>query len=102
MLRLLGGIFRTTARWYAIALITFVMAITVGEILLMLRLNTWNADFFNVLEQRALDGLIVRAWILVAIVAGIMVLQAGSLQTKLRLQISLRSYPPSPRRWSFL
>lgn len=92
MLRLLGGIFRTTARWYVIASIGAVVAITVGEVLLMLRLNTWNADFFNVLEQRALDGLIVQTWIFVAIVASIMFLQAGSLQTKLRLQISLRSY----------
>jgi putative ATP-binding cassette transporter len=92
MLRLLAKIMRTSGRWRSLALIITVVTITVSEVFLMLRLTNWNADFFNALEQKSVPGLIAQTWMFLAIVAGIMLLEAGSLETKLRLQLVLRTH----------
>lgn len=92
MLRLIGTIFRTPTRWQAIGLIGAIVVITVSEVIAMLRLATWNADFFNLLESKSLPGLATQSWIFVAIVASLMLLQSASLQTKLYLQILLRTH----------
>ena len=92
MLLLLSTVFRTPSGWLAIGLIVAVVVTTVAEVLLVLRLANWNADFFNVLERKSLPGLVTQSWIFVIIVAGIMSLQAASLETKMRLQILLRTH----------
>ncbi len=63
-----------------------------GEVFLMLRLTTWNADFFDLLQQKSISGLLRQTWIFFVIVAGIMLMQATNLETKLRLQMALRSH----------
>lgn len=92
MLRLLAGVFSTPKRWRAIALIATAIIVTVLEVLLVLRLASWNAAFFDLLDKRAVTGLVTQAWTFFAIVLGIMVLQALSLESKLRLQLVLRTY----------
>ncbi|MGU9981281.1 ABC transporter ATP-binding protein/permease [Phreatobacter sp. HK31-P] len=92
MLRLLGAIVATPARWRALTLALIVGAVTVTEVLVVLRLAVWNADFFNVLEAKSFASLINQIWILAAIVTGMMVLQGLSLQTKMQLQMVLRSH----------
>ncbi|MDP2357587.1 MAG: SbmA/BacA-like family transporter [Beijerinckiaceae bacterium] len=92
MLRMLAGVFKTSKRWRAVALIVTAVTITILEVVLILRLASWNADFFNLLDQRAVGGLPAQALSFLAIVLGIMVLQASSLESKLRLQLVLRTY----------
>lgn len=92
MLRLLAGVFRTQDKWRAAALAVTAFVVTILEVLLVLRLASWTAEFFNLLDQRAMSGLAAQAWTFFAIVAGIMVLQAASLESKLRLQLVLRTY----------
>ncbi len=92
MLKLLAGIFSLPGRWCAAGLIFALAAITISEVGLALRLASWNADFFNLIEKKEVAGLPAQVWILFAIVAGIMCLQASSLESKMRLQIRLRSY----------
>ncbi|MBX9760559.1 MAG: hypothetical protein K2Y29_17400 [Beijerinckiaceae bacterium] len=91
-LRLLAGVFSTPKRWRAIALIATAITVTVFEVLLVLRLASWNAEFFDLLDKRAVTGLVTQAWTFFAIVLGMMVLQALSLESKLRLQLVLRTY----------
>jgi vitamin B12/bleomycin/antimicrobial peptide transport system ATP-binding/permease protein len=92
MLHLLASIASTSARWRSLALVLTVAAATIGEVVLMLRLTTWNADFFDLLQQKSISGLLTQTWIFFAIVLGIMLMQAMNLETKLRLQLALRSH----------
>src|SRR4051812_40988376 len=50
---------RGNARW----LLFFLLALTVAQVLIQIRLNLWNRDFFNALESR--DGSAFRTQILV-------------------------------------
>lgn len=92
MLRILAGVFGTPKRWTAAALTVTAICVTILEVLLVLRLASWNAEFFNLLDQRAVTGLVGQAWTFFTIVAGMVLLQALSLESKLRLQLVLRSY----------
>ncbi|MFN3892608.1 MAG: ABC transporter ATP-binding protein/permease [Beijerinckiaceae bacterium] len=92
MLRLLAGVFSTPDRWRAFALMITAVTVTILEVVLMLRLANWNAEFFNLLDKRAVSGLVAQAWSFLSILAGIMLLQALSLESKLRLQLVLRTY----------
>ncbi len=92
MLRLLASVFRTPARWRALGLLVATIAATTCLVLLILRLTQWNADFFDVVEQKSWSGLIEQSWIFVAIVLANMVLQASSNQAKRMLQIELRGH----------
>ena len=92
MLRMLAGIFGTPKRWRAIALIATALIVTIFEVLLVLRLASWSAEFFDLLDKRAVTGLGAQAWTFFAIVLAMMVLQALSLESKLRLQLVLRTY----------
>jgi putative ATP-binding cassette transporter len=92
MLRLLGSVISTPSRWTALTLIAIVAAVTVSEVLVILRLATWNADFFNVLEAKSFASLVNQMWVLLAIVTGMMMLQGLSLQTKMQLQMVLRGH----------
>lgn len=92
MLRILAGVFRLPGRWCAAGLVLALAAITIAEVALALRLASWNADFFNLIEKKDVAGLPAQVWILFAIVGAIMALQASSLESKMRLQIRLRSY----------
>ncbi len=92
MLRMLAGIFHTPARWRALALIGAVVVATVGLVLLAVRLASWNADFFDALEQKSWPGLVRQSWIFLGIVGATMVAQASALQAKRMLQITLRTH----------
>jgi putative ATP-binding cassette transporter len=92
MLRLLGGIVSTPARWRAIGLLAAVVLATLGHALLALRLNTWNADFFDIIERKSMPGLLTQAGIFGAIVLGLMVVQAAGIHLRRSLQITLRLY----------
>ena len=92
MLRMLAGVFKTPWRWRTVALIVTAVTVTILEVVLVLQLASWNAEFFNLLDQRAVGGLPAQALSFLAIILGIMALQALSLESKLRLQLVLRTY----------
>lgn len=90
MLRLLGGILVGAGRWRALALLAAVVATTVAHALLVLRLNAWNGDFFDIVERKSVPGLLTQATIFGAIMLGLMIAQAGGIHVRRALQIDLR------------
>ncbi len=92
MLRLLAGIFRTEARWRAVALTAAIIVATVALIVLMVRFAIWNGDFFDAIEQKSWPGLVRQAWMFAAILAGGMITHAAALQARRMLQITLRRH----------
>jgi putative ATP-binding cassette transporter len=92
MLRLLAGIFRTPARWRAGVLITAVIAATLCLALLAVRLASWNADFFDAIEQKSWPGLVRQSWLFLGIVGATAAAQAVALQAKRMLQLTLRTH----------
>ncbi|MCZ8316892.1 SbmA/BacA-like family transporter [Phreatobacter sp.] len=92
MLALIAGVARKPGRWRILALTVLVGTVTVVEVLVVLRLATWNADFFDVLEARSYASLHSQIWILAGLLLGMMTLQGLSLQTKMKLQMALRSH----------
>lgn len=92
MLRVLGGIFTTQARWRAFGVLFVDVISTVAQVLLILRLATWNADFFDALEQKSMPGLVTQTWLFLPIMLGLMVVQTVGFEARRRLQIDLRTY----------
>ncbi len=92
MLALIAGAARKPGRWLILTLTVLVATVTVVEVLVVLRLATWNADFFDVLEARSYASLRSQIWILAGLLIGMMTLQGLSLQTKMQLQMTLRSH----------
>lgn len=92
MLGLLGRIVATPARWRALALLAAAIAMTVAQVLLVLRLNAWNADFFDIVERKSMSGLMTQVVIFGAIVFGLMVAQAAGIHFRRGLQIELRQH----------
>jgi len=71
---MLAGVFKTPWRWRAVALIVTAVTVTILEVVLVLQLASWNAEFFNLLDQRAVGGLPAQALSFLAIILGIMAL----------------------------
>lgn len=92
MLRLLATIFLTPARWRATTLVVAVVTATICLALLAVRLASWNADFFDAIEQKSWPGLVRQSWLFLVIVAATAVTQAAALQAKRMLQITLRTH----------
>jgi putative ATP-binding cassette transporter len=92
MLRLLGMVFWTPKRWRAFGLVAAVIVVTVAMVLLMLRFTTWNAEFFDVIEQKSLPGLLRQSVIFGAILIAVMIVNVAQLEAKRGLQIELRSF----------
>src|ERR1700744_4892660 len=51
-LRLAGPYFNSEERWFARSLLVGVVALTLLQIAIAVRLNVWNKDFFNALDKR--------------------------------------------------
>src|ERR1700676_648561 len=51
-LRLAGPYFNSEERWIARSLLVGVIALTLLQIAIAVRLNIWNKDFFNALDKR--------------------------------------------------
>ena len=90
MLRLWSGVFATGARWRALALLAAVVTTAVAQALLVLRLNAWNANFFDIVERKSMPGLMTQAAIFGAIVLGLMLAQVAGIHFRRGLQIELR------------
>ncbi len=51
-LHLAGPYFKSDERWMARALLIGTIALTLIQVGIQVRINVWNRDFFNALEQR--------------------------------------------------
>jgi putative ATP-binding cassette transporter len=92
MLRLLAGAARGAGRWAFLGLAAAVVATLIGQLLVNLRITTWNADFFDALERRSAPELYRQAWIFLVIVAAWMMVVTAALVAKRYLVIELRRH----------
>jgi putative ATP-binding cassette transporter len=79
---------RGNARWLVLALVV----LTVGQVLVQMRFNLWNRDFFNALENR--DGAAFRWQIVIflGLAASAMAVAVYQLYTKQLIQLAWREW----------
>ena len=90
--RLAGGYWTGTERWSARLLTALLVTLGILQILLVVRLNLWNADLFDALERRDAREVLVQAAVFAAIVAGTMAANAAHLEVRRRLQMGWRRW----------
>jgi len=74
----------------AAGLLALLVALTVCQILLQVRINTWSADLFDALEQHSTDRFLVQIGVLAAILVAGMVITASHLTVKRTIQLDWR------------
>lgn len=79
-------------RWTAWFLLIAIVALAVAQVLLAIRLNLWNADLFDALERRSMEGFMHQVLVFVLIVLGTMAVNAVHLHFKRRLQLGWREW----------
>ena len=79
---------RGNARWLVLALVV----LTIGQVLVQMRFNLWNRDFFNALENR--DGAAFRWQIIIffGLAASSMAVAVYQLYTKQLIQLAWREW----------
>ncbi len=90
----LAGPFWTTGpqRWRA-RVWTFAMALLgAAQVGLAIRLNLWNADFFDALERRSMDRFLTQIGIFAAIVAAAVLTNAFHMVARRRLCLAWREW----------
>src|SRR5439155_22977309 len=91
-LRLAGPFFTSEERWMAWGLLSGVLALTLLQIAIAVRLNLWNRDFFNSLDSRDWGAFLRQMAIFAALAAATM--GVAGYQVYVRQLLQLRS-----RRW---
>ncbi len=79
-------------RWTAWFLLVAIVVLAVAQVLLAIRLNLWNADLFDALERRSMEGFMQQVIVFVMIVLGTMAVNAVHLHLKRRLQLGWREW----------
>ncbi len=64
----------------------------VAQVVLMVRLNIWNADLFDALERHSSDGFLRQVAVFLALALGMMLANASHLQLKRWLQLEWRGW----------
>lgn len=89
---LAGPYWRSPRRWRARWLTAAVTILTVAQVAVAIVLNFWNEQFFNALEQKALDRFLLLIAVFGAIVAANVAVMSLHLHFKRRLQIDWRDW----------
>jgi putative ATP-binding cassette transporter len=79
-------------RWTAWFLLIAIIVLAVAQVLLAIRLNLWNADLFDALERRSMEGFMRQVVVFVVIVLGTMAVNAVHLHLKRKLQLGWREW----------
>ncbi|MFN4277671.1 MAG: ABC transporter ATP-binding protein/permease [Ferrovibrio sp.] len=79
-------------RWTAWFLLIAIVVLAVAQVLLAIRLNLWNADLFDALERRSMEGFMHQVLVFVLIVLGTMAVNAVHLHFKRKLQLGWREW----------
>jgi putative ATP-binding cassette transporter len=92
-LRLAGPFWRTgPQRWRARGWTLAMAALGVAQVALAIRLNLWNADFFDALERRSMDRFLTQIGVFALIVAGAVLANALHMVARRRLNIAWRAW----------
>ncbi len=90
--RLAGDYWRGPGRWRARGLAAGLVLLTVGLVLVQLRLNLWVADLFDALERRSMDRFVAQAAVFAAIVSANVAVMTAHQLVKRRLQLGWRDW----------
>jgi putative ATP-binding cassette transporter len=92
-LRLSGAFWlRGPQRWSARGWTAAMVLLGAAQVGLAIRLNLWNADFFDALERRSMDRFVTQTGILALIVAGAVLANAFHMVARRRLNIAWRAW----------
>jgi putative ATP-binding cassette transporter len=61
--RLTAPYWRSEEKWKAVGLLVVVIALTLGKVYINVRLNTWNNDFYNSLQDYKKDAFFSLIWV---------------------------------------
>ena len=90
--RLGAGYWAGPGRWTARLLTAALVALSILQVLLVVRLNLWNADLFDALERRDGAQVLVQSMVFAAIVLGTILVNVAHLEVRRRLQIGWRAW----------
>lgn len=91
-LRLAGAYWGSEQRWAAWLLTASLVALTVGQVIVPILMNRWNAEFFDALEQKSMERFLLQIATLAAIVAGSVVITATHMRVKRRMMLAWRRW----------
>ena len=91
-LRLAGPFFTSEEKWMAWTLLIGVLALTLLQIGIAVRLNLWNRDFFNALESRDWNGFIIQMGIFALLVSAAMGIAVYQVYVRQLLQLRWRRW----------
>jgi len=77
-------------RWSTRGLVLVLVALTGAQVALAVAYNLWNARLFDALERRDLGALLQEAWVFAALLAGIVLSNAGQVWAKRTVALSWR------------
>lgn len=77
-------------KWRARALTVTLVALTIAQIIVQVRINMWSAGLFNALEQHSLENFFVQLEVLGLILASGMTVAATHMMVKRRIQLLWR------------
>jgi putative ATP-binding cassette transporter len=91
--RLAGPFWRIgPQRWQARGWTLALALLGAAQVALAIRLNLWNADFFDALERRSMDRFLTQIGVFAAIVAGAVLANALHMVARRRLNIAWRAW----------
>ncbi len=91
-LRLAGPYFTSEEKWMAWTLLIGVLALTLLQIGIAVRLNLWNRDFFNALESRDWNGFIIQMGIFALLASATMGIAVYQVYVRQLLQVRWRRW----------
>ena len=91
-IRLAGPYFTSEEKWSAWGMAAAVIALTLLQIGIQIRLNWWNKDFFDALEQRNWNAFIGQMWLFAAWAGAGMITAVYQLYMKQLLQLHWRRW----------
>lgn len=78
--------------WWPRLMLLGLVLLTVAQVALAVRMNMWNADLFDALDNRNTDHFLKQCLVFVLLVAGLMLANAAHLQLKRDLQLHWRGW----------
>src|SRR5580704_7227210 len=86
-LRLAGPFFNSEERWMARLLLAGVIALSLIQIALAVRMNVWNRDFFDALEKRDWQNFIGQMGMFTVLASAVMGIAVYQVYVKQLLQV---------------
>jgi putative ATP-binding cassette transporter len=87
-----GGFFQSEERWAARGMLALVVLLSVAQMLVQIRLNAWNAEFFDALERRDASNFLLFAGMFVVWVALSAIVTGLQVQVRMGLQLRWRTW----------